>query len=53
MAKQPETTNPDLVTVVIAVDNHEHAGQPVSKGESIQVDRATAQWLDDNKLIEG
>ncbi len=52
MAKQPETTNPDLVTVVIAVDNHEHAGQPVNKGDSIQVDQATAQWLRDHKIIQ-
>lgn len=56
MAKQP-TEQPvpaaDLVTVIIAVDNHEHNGIAIPKGGKIDVDPETAQWLLENHIIEG
>ena len=36
-------------TVEITAANHKHKGQPVAKGERIQTDEATAQWLVDHK----
>lgn len=57
MSKQPteQPTNPaaDLVTVIIAVDNHEHNGIAIPKHGKIEVERETAQWMLDNHIIEG
>lgn len=44
--------NAALIDVIVIVDNHQHAGQPVKQGDSIQVDQATAQWLRDHKIIQ-
>lgn len=42
-------SNDKKVAVVITVDNHKHAGQPVAKGARIETDEATAKWLVDHK----
>ena len=53
MAKtQQEQAAPDLIEVVIAVENHTHAGEPVAKGNKISVDAETAAWLKQHKIIE-
>lgn len=46
---QPEAA---LVSVVIVVDNHTHAGRPVEKGATIQVPAETAAWLRENNIAE-
>ncbi|MFZ2452584.1 MAG: hypothetical protein WAW36_18915 [Methylovulum miyakonense] len=40
------------VQVIIAVDTHSHAGQPVSKGDKITVTPAERDWLSEHQLIE-
>ena len=53
MAKTTDNTAEaaDLVTVTLKVDNHEHQGEIIAKGGSIQVDQETAQWMRDQNLI--
>ncbi len=56
MAKQTEQIDQPavaLVTVTLAVDNHEHNGIAIPKGGTLEVDRATAEWMLQQKLIEG
>jgi len=48
MAETTET-KPKLVTVLIDFDGHEHNGQPVAKGEKIEVDEETAAWIKAHK----
>lgn len=43
----------DTVVVVIAVDNHEHNGIAIPKGGKLEVDRETAAWMLQNRIIEG
>jgi hypothetical protein len=42
-----------LVSVTIIKENHEHNGQSIPVGESIDVDPDTAEWLREHKIIEG
>lgn len=43
----------DTVVVVIAVDNHEHNGIVIPKGGKLDVDRETAAWMLQHRIIKG
>lgn len=38
-------TGQDLVEITVTVDNHEHAGEPVKKGDKIKVSQPVAKML--------
>lgn len=50
-----ETDQPivELISVKIIQEGHEHNGQPIPVGESIDVDPDTVAWLRQHKIIEG
>jgi len=41
----PDKEKQKLVTVVIAVDNHTHNGQPCKKGDTLQVTEASKKFM--------
>lgn len=43
----------ELINVKIIKEGHEHNGQPIPVGESIDVDPDTAAWLREHQIIEG
>lgn len=49
--KQPPVDG--LVEVTLNVDNHQHAGQALKKGDKITVTQSDRDWLAERKLIKG
>jgi len=45
------TDKQKIVTVVIAVDNHTHAGELCKKGDTIHVTEASKQFMLKHKII--
>lgn len=50
--EKPSRKKDGKIPVVIAVENHSHAGQAVSKGDKIAVTPEERDWLLKHNLIE-
>lgn len=52
MSTEPTDNQADLVPVVIKVDNHKHNGIIIPRGAVIMVDKPTAIWLQQHRIID-
>ncbi len=50
--EKPPRRKDSKIPVVIAVENHKHAGQTVNKGDKITVTPSERDWLLKHNLIE-
>lgn len=46
------STENEAVTIRIVTDNHVHRGQPIAKGDTIEVHPIDAAWLISQKIGE-
>lgn len=51
-APKDDQAEAPLIGVKVIKEGHTHAGQPVTVGESIEVDAETAAWLREHNIIE-